>query len=85
MNSRETILKRFTIKNEEDLVVSMETDMLRKVLDEAIDWDDKVQSIYCDLIRNKDSMNNSEYREKRLLISQLLTKRLIDCVGSEFK
>jgi len=45
-------LKRFTINNGEDIVVHMEADLLRKVLDEAIDWDDKVKSIYCDLRKN---------------------------------
>ena len=45
-------LKRFTINNGEDIVVRMPADLLIKVLDEAIDWDDKVKSIYCDLRKN---------------------------------
>jgi len=74
-------LKRFTIKNGEDIVVRMETDLLRKVLDEAIDWDDdKVKSIYCDLRKNKDSMSDSEYSEKLEQVSQLFRQRLMDCV-----
>ena len=42
-------LKRFTINNGKDIVVRMPADLLIKVLDEAIDWDDNVKSIYCDL------------------------------------
>ena len=69
--------KRFTINNGEDIVVRMPADLLIKVLDEAIDWDDK---IYCDLRKNKDSMSDSEYSEKLEQVSQLFRQRLMDCV-----
>jgi len=68
---------------EKDFVVSMELAVLSKMLDEAVDWDDKVKSIYCDL-KNKDSINDSEYSEKLEQVSQLFFQRLMDCVQSVY-